>query len=385
MKLVYLANCILPSRSANTIQITKTCDALARQGHDVILLVPDRPRAETNVADVYGFYDVDPSFRIAKVTRPPLSSLGTLLANYWMGHTAAGLDPDLVYGRTTVGCYAASLFGAPTVFESHSPVVESRFGRVEDFLFGRMIRRPSFRYLVVISSALRDYYRDAYPDLADRIVVARDAADPVDRTTDRSSPGGSDDRLQVGYVGHLYTGRGMGLIGDLATRRPECDFQIVGGDREDVETWRGRLGGADNVTFHGFVPPADLDRYRLAFDVQLAPYQWDLETNAGHNTVRWMSPLKIFEYMAAGRAIVASDMPAIREILTDGETALLCDPDDAGAWDAALSRLRDQPTLRRRLGERARDEFEAHYTYDERVRIALRQRAEADAVEARVP
>ena len=177
----------------------------------------------------------------------------------------------------------------------------------------------------------------------------------------------------------------MGLIGNLATRRPECDFQIVGGDPEEVEAWRGRLGGTDNVTFHGFVSPADLDRYRLAFDVQLAPYQWDLETNAGHNTVRWISPLKIFEYMAAGRAIVASDMPAIREILTDGETALLCDPDDAGAWDAALRRLRDQPTLRRRLGERARDEFEAHYTYDERARIALRQRAEADAVEARVP
>ncbi|PSQ37529.1 hypothetical protein BRD08_02415 [Halobacteriales archaeon SW_10_66_29] len=82
MELVYLANCVLPSRSANTIQITKMCQAFARQGHDVTLLVPAHPSREADVEDLYDFYDVDPCFEIYKLARPRLSSVGTFLVNY---------------------------------------------------------------------------------------------------------------------------------------------------------------------------------------------------------------------------------------------------------------------------------------------------------------
>jgi glycosyltransferase involved in cell wall biosynthesis len=370
MKVVYLANSVIPSRAANSIQVMKNCEAFASLGHDVTLLVPDRDEEEPGVDDIYEYYGVEPSFDVEKRSRPSLSSFGTLLANYRLGRAAVRLDPDLVYGRTEIACYVASLGGAPVAFESHVPVAESRFGKIRAEIFRRLTHHATFERLVVISEALREYYETTYPHLADRIVVAPNGADlPTD--ADPATNLETADRLQVGYVGHLYQGRGMEVIASLAERFPDLDFHVVGGNPEDVATWEGRLAPLQNLTFHGFVPQRDLDRYRAAFDVQVAPYQWDVATDGGQNTVQWMSPLKIIEYLSAGKPIVASDMPAIREILDDGETALLCDPEDVDEWAAAIERLRDDPELRERLGEQAMAEYRSTYTLEQRAETVL--------------
>jgi glycosyltransferase involved in cell wall biosynthesis len=84
-----------------------------------------------------------------------------------------------------------------------------------------------------------------------------------------------------------------------------------------------------------------------------------------------MSPLKIFEYMAAAKPIVCSTLPVLQEILQDGNTAWLCDPDDIAQWQRALQTLRDDPLLRRRLGENAQREFLQRHTWQARARSIL--------------
>lgn len=370
MQVVYVSNSVVPSKAANSIQVMKNCEAFAKLGHEVTLLVPERDLEADGVEDVYEYYDVEPCFGLEKLPRPNLSSAGTFLVNYSIGRRAARMNPDLVYGRSTVACYFASLSGVPTAFESHAPVTQSRFGRVKDLLFRRLTRHSTFEKLVVISESLREYYWERYAHLDGDVVVARNGADHVEDggTVPFEAP---EDRLQVGYVGNLYPGRGMDVIAELAERTPGTDFHVVGGNAEDIARWRDELGEPDAVSFHGFVPQNELDRYLLAFDVLLAPYQWDVATHAGHNTVQWMSPLKILEYMASGRAIVASDLPAIAEILEDGETALLCDPEDVDEWADALGRLREEPDRRRRLGRRAKGEFEASFTWEKRAETVL--------------
>ena len=80
-----------------------------------------------------------------------------------------------------------------------------------------------------------------------------------------------------------------------------------------------------------------------------------------------MSPLKVFEYMAAGKPILASDIPALREILRDGETALLLPPGEPEAWAAAARALLRDPGRAAALGARARAAFLAEYTWDARA------------------
>ena len=123
--------------------------------------------------------------------------------------------------------------------------------------------------------------------------------------------------------------------------------------RPGLEALAAELGIADRIRFTGVVEHALVPGEVAGFDIALLP-----------KVVPYASPLKIFDYMAAGRPIVAPDQPNIREILTDGETALLFDPADDGAMWTCVRRLIDDAALRARLGQAARAELERRdYTW----------------------
>jgi glycosyltransferase involved in cell wall biosynthesis len=208
----------------------------------------------------------------------------------------------------------------------------------------------------------------------ERIVVAHDAAalpDPVVSATSALALPGRGERLQVGYVGHLYPGKGMEIVAELAARMPEADFHVVGGKPKDLELWQQRTAACPNLSFHGYVAPALTDSYRQAFDVLLAPYQREVTLTGGVcDVARWMSPLKIFESMAAGVPVVASDLPVLREVLRHGENALLAGADDPSDWEKALQRLID-PGLREQLGRRALADVVQYYTWEQRAARVL--------------
>src|SRR5690606_38086332 len=120
---------------------------------------------------------------------------------------------------------------------------------------------------------------------------------------------------KVGYIGHLYPGKGGELIVDLSTKMPQVDFHIVGGREQDILRLKNRPH-SDNLYFHGYVPYADTKPYLNAFDIVLAPYSEKVylaKTNA--EIGNWMSPLKLFEYMSAGKPIISSDLNVLREVL----------------------------------------------------------------------
>ena len=161
------------------------------------------------------------------------------------------------------------------------------------------------------------------------------------------------------------------MIVEMAERCRWADFHLVGGTDEDVACWRDRLRSVENVKVYGFVPLSETGGYRLACDVLLAPYQEHVAVQGGGDTSAWMSPLKVFEYMAAGRAILCSDLPVLREVLTDETTALLCSPGDLTSWVTALERLRDDAGFREQLGRNARAEYLSKYTWKARAEKVL--------------
>ena len=98
------------------------------------------------------------------------------------------------------------------------------------------------------------------------------------------------------------------------------------------------------------------------------PYQEKvLGPSRRSDTSRWMSPLKMFEYMAAGKAIVSSDLPVLREVLADGEDALMVPATDVGAWETAIERLLTDEALRNRLGAAAQAKLLRDFTWDARA------------------
>jgi len=368
MKISYISTSTIPSRAANSIHVMKMCQAFAKNGHEVLLIAPDKKVSNTLPvgSEIYEFYGVDECFRIAKI--PWLNTRGSsLLYGLLSALKAKQYSSHLVYGRSLTGCYCSAIIGLPVFFESHQPVS----GQGKSVIFKSLLKKKRLFKLVVISRALSNYYSNKYNIEDQKIVIAPDAADPPQKINPVRLT--SSDRLQVGYIGHLYLGKGMEVIADLARNCSWADFHIVGGLENDINRWKSALEGLQNLTFHGFIAHRLVGGYLDSFDVLLAPYQEHV-SGAGvrdTNIAQWMSPLKLFEYMSAGKPIICSDLPVLRELVSDGETAILCSPFEIEPWIKALTLLNQNRTLAMYLGNNARKEFLQKYTWDTRVKKLL--------------
>ncbi|MDO9349044.1 MAG: glycosyltransferase, partial [Anaerolineales bacterium] len=162
-------------------------------------------------------------------------------------------------------------------------------------------------------------------------------------------------------TGHLYAGRGVEIFLTLAARFPKVNFVWVGGRPQEVDEWRSRAAacGLRNVALTGFLPNERIPLFQAAADVLLMPYERTVSTSSGGDTADICSPMKMFEYMAAGRAILSSDLPVLREVLNENN-AVFCPSDDAGAWESRLGKLLADSERRQALGQRARGEVKEY-------------------------
>ncbi len=363
MRIVHLSESAIPSTTANSMQVMKMCQAMAQNGHEVTLVAPAGwdDRDLSLLRTLWRHYSVDPVFRIKWLPSP------RPFPNYTYGAIAAGycrLSPSrVVYARHLPGALMAARLGCTVVFEAHD--VPSAHGLMGWALSDLLVRQRALVRVVTTSHALRDFLIGAWPMLLppSKLVVAPNGVDlerfcdlppaPAARVQLRL---GREGRPMAGYLGHLYAGRGVELLVELARRRPDVDFLIVGGTSEDVTAARARAAasGAENLTIVGFVANADLPLHMAACDVLLMPHQRRVAgAGGGADIARWTSPLKMFEYLAAGRPILASNLPVLREVLNT-DNAVLLEPDDVDGWIAALDQVLGDPAVAERLADGAR-------------------------------
>jgi glycosyltransferase involved in cell wall biosynthesis len=171
--------------------------------------------------------------------------------------------------------------------------------------------------------------------------------------------------LLAAYAGHLYPWKGVDVFVRALALCPGIHGLIVGGhtgenDLARVQSLVRELGLADRVAITGHVQPGDVRRH-LADATMLV-----LPNTPSAISERYTSPLKLFEYLGLGKAIVASRLPAILEVLTDGQTALLVPPGDARALADALKRIAGDDALARDLGAAAAA-LAPDYTWERRA------------------
>jgi glycosyltransferase involved in cell wall biosynthesis len=163
-------------------------------------------------------------------------------------------------------------------------------------------------------------------------------------------------------TGHLYAGRGADLFLALAREIPQAHFVWVGGRPEDVTAWK-QQAEADNIpnlTFTGFIPNRDLPLYQAAADILLMPYSRSIMGSSGTaDSASVASPMKMFEYMAAGRAIVSADLPVIREVLNE-KNAVFCEPDNLVNWKLGIGKLLADEPRRLALGKQAKQDVQGY-------------------------
>jgi len=371
LRVCYLATTPIPSRAAYSVHVMKMCQSFTKADCVVCLISPEMSDKEEGVLNNYKYYGVSAKFEHLFVPWPQIKGIAYIygLRSYRL---IRAFKPDIVYGRFLFGVFVSALFGIPSIFESHAPIADA--GKISENIFRLLIKLQTFKQLIVISGALKQWYISQYPELIGKIVVAPDGADELSDICKISFV--DDTRIQVGYIGQLYEGKGLEVIEQIAPKCPWANFHIIGGTEKDISRWTPRFDSA-NVMMYGYLPHSEVGIYQASFDVLLAPYQEHVNAYGGKGDIgKWMSPLKIFEYMAAGKAMLVSDLPVLREVLEHEKTAILCPSIDYEAWKSQLWRLSQSKVIRERLGNNARDRFKELYTWDMRA-AGLKEKIES--------
>jgi glycosyltransferase involved in cell wall biosynthesis len=368
LRILYLADIRFPLERANGIQTIHTCHALACRGHEVTLLV--RPDTSAAARDPFEFYGLSPTktLRIEQVSvGGPASVRRALYLAAALTRSLSSPRPDLVFTRD-LGVAAVLVRvprsrRPPIVYESHgyAPTVSALLpqllstasppspGKVQ-----RLERRERLVWeradgYVTITSLLARELEERFGSRGAVFVVADGATLERDRTFDWEGPGRP---AWVTYAGHLYPWKGVDLLLEALPHVPDLRARIVGGhpgegDLARLRAMASTLGIESRVELTGLVPPFEVRRWLQASDVLVLPNRGTVISAS------YTSPLKLFEYLAAGRPIVASRLPALAEVLRDEENALLVEPDDPRALAAALARVSSDRALAVRLARRA--------------------------------
>jgi glycosyltransferase involved in cell wall biosynthesis len=382
LRIRYFADIRFPLERANGVQTMETCHALASRGHDVHLVVrPDRITPGRDPLSYYGLPMVG-SLRIEQVATPRrLLARRLAYVAHALRRTVGATGIDVIVTRDLS---LASLLLAvpprwrpPIVYESHgfAPAVSAemptlhagaaRPGRAKLRRLGgreRRVWRLADAYVTITDGLARELADRFGP--RPRLAVIPDGARLPAPATVSGPAHGPDTAPVVGYAGHLYPWKGLDVLVGALGRLGGMRGLIVGGFEGEPDLARVKALAEQvapgRVEFAGMVEPPRVAELLRRADVLVIPNLPSRISSA------YTSPLKLFEYMASARPIVASDLPALREVLRPDGNAVLVEPGSVDALAAGIRRVIEDAALGRRLAGNARRDV-AEYTWEKRA------------------
>lgn len=355
MKILYHHR--IRSKDGQFVHIEELTQALAHLGHEIVMIGPSAVEEEEFGAEA-GVVGLLKKYMPQFIYE--LLELAYAFIDYRrLVRAIKRHRPDCLYERYNLylpsGVWASRRFRLPMLLEVNAPVYEERkkYNGIAIDRLAHWSERFTWRgagYVLPVTKVLAQYVERAGVP-GSRIVVIPNAIDPgrfsdVPSRAQAKAALGLDDRLVLGFVGFMRDWHGLERVIELVARRrePECHLLLVGDGpaRQALEQRAASLGIADRVTFTGVVDRDNVAQYIAAFDIALQP-----------DVVPYASPLKLFEYLALGRAIVAPATPNLLEVLVDGENAALFDPKDHAHFFATVERLCVDSALRERISQGA--------------------------------
>ncbi|HYE15368.1 MAG TPA: glycosyltransferase family 4 protein [Pyrinomonadaceae bacterium] len=377
MRIAFIYRGEFTKRSANRLSMVKNVAAARRLGHEVVLYIPrdGLPAAESRAAieKALAEYAGGEQFPVVRVPRPTLGGKLRRTFDLLAAARARAGSFDLVWSREFHAADYAAALGLRAVLEHH----HFPFSPRQSAILRRALGRKGFRGVAAISGAQRRMMIEAgFP--ADRVVTVHSGVDLAQFEAARASQNGLRSGLAapgeplVVYAGSLYPGKGGEMILPVAERLRGVRFLCIGGRDFEVAEMRERVEarGLTNVTLSGHMPHPQVVAHLLAADVLIAPFTEGGQDISGKVIMPFASPIKLFEYMAAGRPLVTSDVGAIPEVIRDGENGLLVKPGNVEGLVSAVTRLMGDRELSDRLAAAAHEDVKA-YTWERRVERVL--------------
>ena len=363
----------MPTERAYGIQIAKTCEAFSDLGVNLELVMPRRKNPRTDSISIY--YDVRDNFRIKRIYAPDFYLPGGLdrvavnikevISALLLCFYALNQKADIIYSRDEWPLYFLSFFKKNLVFEAH------RFSNLRKFFY-RRFKNKNFKIIVITKHLKDDFIKMGFKE--EKILVAPDGVDlaefdiNISREEARTKVSLPLNNHIVMYSGHLFEWKGADTLleaaklisNDQLLISKNVLFVFIGGTDYDIDKFRKKSEKLDNVLILGHKPHKEVPLFLKAADVLVLPNSAKEEISRYYT-----SPLKLFEYMASGRPMVASDLPALREVLNPSNS-ILVSPDNYQKLAWGIKILLDKPDIGNILVQKALEDVKKH-TWSTRV------------------
>lgn len=354
------------SADGQFVHIKSLTDALTARGHEIVLAGPGGESATKAL-------DVGAGGGLKKLLPGALYECAeygySIPASRRLSANIRDHGPDILYERYNLfyhaGVWAKRRFGLPLILEVNAPLAEerARHGGLALKGFAQKSEQAIWRAadkVLPVTNVLGDHVRAAGV-AEDRIAIIQNGVEaaflaPCDGNGVRTRHG-LGDKTVLGFTGFVRDWHRLDRVIDFLAASSRADLHVLivgdGPACPALLTQARERGVADKLTITGVVQRDAMVEHVAAFDIALQPA-----------ATAYASPLKLFEYMALGKAILAPAQPNITEVLTDGRNALLFDAADDAGFERALARLVDETELRARLGAAARTALiRADYTW----------------------
>tara|TARA_Y200000002_G_C22651199_1_gene651416 strand:- start:92 stop:1195 length:1104 start_codon:yes stop_codon:yes gene_type:complete len=335
MKICYLANTAIPSTNASAIQITKMCEAFSKLKNDVLLI-------STNVSssNIFSFYDIKSKFKFEKIKYFKKFPLGIRFYIFSILSIIKSFKfkPDIYITRNFFTCFLLTILRKKIIFELHHDLnTESRIVRFLvkyfDFLNSTCIKK-----IVGITEGVKKAYVKKYNVNKNKILVIPSGSSLKINFNFKHNK----KKFKIGYFGSLYKSRGLNLIYELAKIDGENKYYIYGNIKNIKNSQKN--AAIKNLNLYDHIPYNKISKTLSEMDILLIPYVSSI-TVAGDvsDITKYTSPLKLFDYLSAGKIIICSDYEVLKEVINEKKNAIFIkNYKNVFAWRNEIKKLKYQ-------------------------------------------
>ena len=396
MKILYISNSRIPTEKAYGIQIIKMCEAFSLQNNNLKLVLPTRKNKKFKNIDILKYYNIKNNFKIKKIkTFDPvflmklpdgvyikfqliffsISSFFYLLFKknkFVLNHPPncsskerAGVQDDkrqvqgdiIFYTRDEYLLPLLQKFSNKVIWEAHTlPDNKNKYLKY----WGKCYK------IISISQSLKNELVELGIK-ENKIIVAHDGVDLNNFQKLKQKLNLAENKKVILYSGHLYDWKGAQVLADASEFLPDdCVIVFIGGNDIDIKNFKNKnkiLINKNKILVLGYKSPELIPKYLKSADVLILP------NSAKYEKSKWTSPMKLFEYMASDRPIIASDLPNIKEVLNENN-AIFFKPDNSQDLAKKIESVLNNKNLVDKISQQAYQDVK-NYTWDKRAKKIL--------------
>jgi len=370
MKIIYVNCSRIPTEKAHGLQIMKMCEAMANfqfsisnfQKIEIELWVPKRFNSIKK--DAFEYYGIKKNFKIKRIPCIDFLAINKGPIGFWLTEFSflfflafylIGAREDIIYTRDKFAAFFLSFFKNNIYLEEHTVPARLFFSRIK-----------KLKRVILITNNLKKIFEERGVP-REKILVAPDGVDlkefdiKENQEECRRKLNLPLDKKIVLYAGSLYKWKGVDTLLKAARNLQNVLFVIVGGNKKDLQSFKFQVSSFKYVAHR---PHSEMPHWLKAADVLVLP-------NSGKYDISkyWTSPMKLFEYMASKRPIVASDLPSIREIL-NYDNSILVRSDDPRGLANGIKKCLDDEALCEKISSQAYLNVQ-NYTWRKRAKCVL--------------